>query len=221
MVGESFIAEHAAEIPLADGGRILVRPIAPQDKDALVRGFDRLSDESRRFRFFQSRDSITDDELVHLTEIDYVDHFAWVAIDLDEGERSGVGVARYIRDEDEPEVAEPAVTVVDDHQGRGIGGILTLLLAESAVSNGVKRFRAVVLGDNLEVLSGLDALAALSPDGAGVMTVEVELPLDVALFRSSAMYELLRRVAGGSVVPHPLAWQDAPGAGPGPNEGDQ
>jgi RimJ/RimL family protein N-acetyltransferase len=208
MVDDGFVEERTAEVPLADGGRIVVRPIVPEDKEALVRGFERLSARSRRFRFFQSRDSLTDEEIAYLTEIDYVDHFAWVAIDPEEGEGSGVGVARYIRSPGEPDVAEPAITVVDDHQGRGIGGTLLALLAESAVSNGIHRFRAEVLGDNTEVMQRIGDLARVTPLGEGVLSVELDLPIATGGFRSSSGYELLRRVAAGEVVPRPLRWHD-------------
>jgi len=209
VVDADFIAEHTAEVPLADGGRIVVRPIVPEDKDALIRGFERLSDRSRRFRFFQSRDSLTKRELEYLTEIDYFDHFAWVAIDPDFGDPDGgVGVARYIRSPDEPDAAEPAVTVLDEYQGRGIGGTLLALLAESAVANGIRRFRADVLADNAEILGGFTENARVKPIADGVVSVEVDLPITAEGFRSSFMYELLRQVADGKVVPRPLQWQD-------------
>ena len=203
MVDEQFITTHTAEVPLADGGRIVVRPIVPEDKSALAAGFDRLSDESRRFRFFRSRDSLTGGELAYLTEIDYVDHFAWVALAADE-EAVGLGVARYVRVADDPTVAEPAVTVVDEHQRRGIGGILVGLLSESAAQNGINRFRAEVLGDNAEVRGGIEGIGRVTEVHSGVLSIEIEVPLSSDAFRDSSTYGLLRSVARGDVVPRPL-----------------
>src|SRR5947207_6557708 len=48
-----------------------------------------------------------------LTEIDYHDHMAWVALDPPGPGFLGVGVGRYARPAEEPAVAEAAVTVVD------------------------------------------------------------------------------------------------------------
>lgn len=205
MVDRDFIDSHTATVPLEDGGKVVVRPIVPEDREALIAGFERLSEASRRFRFFRGKDRLTEEELRYLTEIDYSDHFAWVALDPDEGPQSGVGVARYVRSKDDPEVAEPAVTVVDDHQGRGIGGILLRLLAESAVQNGIRRFRAEVLGDNVDALSGVRGLGRVAAVESGVISVDVDLPLDASPFRDSGTYELLRRVAAGEVVARPLS----------------
>ena len=39
-------------VSLPDGGRLVIRPIEPEDRLALVGAFERLSDESRYRRFF-------------------------------------------------------------------------------------------------------------------------------------------------------------------------
>jgi hypothetical protein len=44
------------------------------------------------------------------------DHEAMIALDEQTGE--GIGVARYVWDPDHPDMAEVAVTVIDDWQGR-------------------------------------------------------------------------------------------------------
>jgi hypothetical protein len=49
---------------------------------------------------------LSEDQLRHLTEIDYRDHMAWVALDPTEPEVPGIGVARYMRLAAEPMVAE-------------------------------------------------------------------------------------------------------------------
>ncbi len=59
-----------------------------------------------------------------------------------------VGVARYVRDPDEPKQAEVAVTVQDEWQGRGVGTALLSMLARRARDNGVERFTGVCLAGN-------------------------------------------------------------------------
>jgi acetyltransferase len=202
VIDEEFISRRTAEVPLPHGGRVVVRPITPQDRDALREGFSRLSDASRRFRFFTGRDGLSETELDYLTDVDHHDHVAWVAFDPDQ-EMTGVGVARYIRAADDPKVAEPAVAVIDDHHRRGIGGILMALLAESAWANGIERFRAEVLGDNAEVLSGISDIGRITTVHSGVLSVEIDLPLPGSAFDRTGAYQLLRRVAAGEVVIRP------------------
>lgn len=189
--------EHPAI--LKDGTRVIVRPIRPEDKEALARGLDQLSAESRYRRFLRPMTSLSQRELAYLTEIDYTNHFAWVAV-ADTKDQEGLGVARYIRDAKDPEVAEAAVAVVDDYQGRGLGSILMRLLVATALENGVHTFRGWVLGDNLEVLRPLERIGARRVADKGVLRVEVDL---ASMFDGSDIQEALRAVAAGEFQPEP------------------
>src|SRR6266480_2626266 len=91
---QEFIASHTTIVMLTDGTRMLVRPITPDDKGLLVEGFSHLSPETRFRRFLGYMDKLRPPLLRYLTEIDYVDHFAWVGLDADTGH--GIGVARYV-----------------------------------------------------------------------------------------------------------------------------
>ena len=97
-------------VTLRDGSHARVRPIQPDDKDALIAGLQKLSPESRYLRFLRPVTSLNERELKYLTEIDYTNHFAWVAADPDD-DLNGYGVARYVRDPKDPEVAEAAVAI--------------------------------------------------------------------------------------------------------------
>jgi len=141
-VDGEFVRRRTTEVALRDGTRVRLRPILPEDKAVLVEGFRRLSPESRYRRFMAPIQELTDDELRYLTEIDYVDHFAWLALDLEQPGHPGIGVGRYVRIPEEPDVAEAAVTVVDDYyQGRGVGTLLLEALGAVALENGIRRFR--------------------------------------------------------------------------------
>jgi hypothetical protein len=61
---------------LRDGSIIELREIRPEDKAALVAGFDRLSPESRYRRFFTPLERLTETDLAYLTEVDHHDHEA-------------------------------------------------------------------------------------------------------------------------------------------------
>ena len=187
---------------LADGGRIVVRPIRPDDKDALRDAFGRLSMESRRLRFLQGKDELTKAQLEYLTEIDYHDHFAWVATSRPSPNTEvGVGVARYIRIATGSDVAEPAVAVSDEDQGRGIGRILFSLLSETAVEHGIATFRVYVSAANARLLRSLEAIASVEVFEGTAARLDLPLPLDRELLTESAPYEVLRGVAARTLRP--------------------
>lgn len=189
--------EHPAT--LRDGTTVIVRPIRAEDKAALAAGLERLSPESRYRRFLRPVTGLSDRELTYLTEIDYTNHFAWVAV-TDDAQQRGLGVARYIRDAKDPEVAEAAVAVVDDHQGRGLGSILMRLLVATALENGITKFQGWVLGDNIEILRPLARIGARRTPDRGVLRIEVEL---ADAFDDSNLHEVLRAIAAGAVETRP------------------
>jgi GNAT superfamily N-acetyltransferase len=135
---------------LADGLEIRVRFIRPDDADGLRRAFDRLSPQSRFRRFFGSLDRLDDATVHYLTQVDGDRHVAIVAVtdSPDLKTEIGLGVARFVRVADEANIAEAAVVVVDDYQGRGVGTFLAELLAIAARERGIERFRAEVLASN-------------------------------------------------------------------------
>jgi RimJ/RimL family protein N-acetyltransferase len=167
------------ELALLDGTAVLIRPILPEDGGRLRDGFARLSEMSRYRRFMTALDELTEEQVRYLTEIDYENHMAWVALDPTKPDRPGLGVARYVRLPDEPTVAEAAVTVVDSHQGRGLGSILLGVLGLSAVKNGIRTFRGYVLEENQPALALLDGLGASTRrHSGGFVQVDVPIPDD-------------------------------------------
>jgi len=170
-------------IRLEHGTEVVVRPIEPRDRGRLERAFERLGDRSRYRRFLAPKKLLTPEELDYLSNVDHVDHEAIAAIDPATDE--GVGVARYIRFADRPAVAEAALTVVDDWQGRGVGTLLLDRLVARAEANGVERFHASMLITNTEMrrlLEGIGEVKVLRM-GAGTMDVDVELPVERSCLR--------------------------------------
>jgi len=173
-----FTRDYVEHATLRDGTPILLRLLRPEDKPRLRAGFETLSPESRYARFLSPKRALTDDELDYLCDIDQETHFAIGAQSRDApGEPAGLGIARFIRLAD-PTIAEPAVTVADEVQGRGLGKLLLLRLCAAAVERGIERFHCEVLGSN----AGMAALLAeVAPDrtiqvGQGVMTIELVVP---------------------------------------------
>lgn len=193
------------EAVLADGTRLRLRPIRPDDKAGLIAGMARLSPESRRRRFFSAKDRLSQSALAYLTEVDHADHFAWVALALDEPGQPIVGVARYIRVAGEPDGAEFALTVIDEYQGRGLGGLLFEALVVVARANGIERFVAHVLNDNLPMRGIVeDAGGRLEADEPGVLRSEIDISTPAGDLTDEDRY---RAAAAGIATP----WLRRPG----------
>lgn len=185
---------------LTDGTRLVFRPIVPADKALLQRGMELLSPESRYRRFFSEIDHLSEDQLRYFTEIDYNNHYAWLATAPENPDTPAVGVARYIRLPDEPDTAEGAVTVIDSYQGLGVGTALLLLLAGSAIQRGVKRFVMFVLGENEPMMGLLHQAGAVSQGSeGGVVRMSVPLPATVEELEESAAPRIMRVAAEGKV----------------------
>lgn len=146
---------------LGDGTKVRVRTIRPEDKEALRDGFERLSPQSKRMRFFGVKTELSDSDLRQLTEVDGVNHFAVVAARLqDDGTTGeGLGVARFLRCKDSAETAEAAVTVVDSAQSKGLGTLLSRHLFRAAAERGIKTFHAEFFTRNQRVAQVLQGLA--------------------------------------------------------------
>lgn len=171
--------EWRREDRLRDGSAVLLRSIRPSDRERLAEAFERLSPASRYLRFHAELDRLSAAQLDFLTRVDHVDHEAVVALDPTAPERPGLGVARYVRDPDEPSVAEAAITVADEHQGRGVGTLLLGALAARARAAGIHAFRSYVLADNTMMLRVFDDLGAQrTRDAAGPWRVDLALPED-------------------------------------------
>ena len=135
------------EVTLGDGTALRIRPILPTDRGKLADTQPGFSRESHYKRFF-SAPPLSDRVIRYLLDVDYCDHFAWAVLSADEPGEPGVASARYIRERDDPDIAEVAFSVVDDYQGRGVGRLLLGALAVAARENDVQGFRARVLTDN-------------------------------------------------------------------------
>jgi GNAT superfamily N-acetyltransferase len=198
---------------LPDGTTVTLRGIRPSDKDEIHRQFRRLSPDSRYRRFFAGIADLSEEMLRHLTEVDGENHFAMIALveSLDLKTEDGVGVARFVRLLEDPEVAEAAVTVVDDMQKRGLGRILLEALAEAAKERRIKSFRGEILASNIPMRHILELTGAKAHDTGGD-TIAFDVPLEPAgetsglrsAFREAArsMQVWLRYLRPGSASPN-------------------
>ena len=148
----SYPDRWEADVVLADGGTVHLRPIGPEDADRLRAMHARLSPDTVYMRFFSMVKTLAARDVERFTTVDHVDRVALVALLRDEL----VGVVRFDRQPGTSD-AEVAVVVQDDQQGRGLGPLLLEHLAAAGRERGIERFRADVLPSNrrmIEVFKG-------------------------------------------------------------------
>lgn len=136
-----------------DGVEVFFRPIKPTDEPLMQDLFYSLSEESIYYRFFSSISVMSHARVQRFTTIDYREELAIVGVVQKEGRQEEIiAVGRYVV-EPETSMAEVALLVRDDWQGKGIGTWLQKYLIEIAKSRGVVGFTARVLRDNTRVLN--------------------------------------------------------------------
>jgi RimJ/RimL family protein N-acetyltransferase len=166
-------ATEGTPVVLRDGSAVRIRQVRSTDAPLLADGFARLSPRSRRMRFLGAKTTLSAAELRYYTAVDHHDHEAIGALSPD---GRGVGIARYIRDADDPQAAEIAVTIVDDWQHRGLGTELLTRLSDRARHVGIHRFTALTDAENAAV-AGLARKLGARLAGRGPGTAEYEIAL--------------------------------------------
>ena len=180
---------------LSDGVPVAVRPIKPGDRDLLASFHARQSPASIYLRYFQARPKLSSAELDHLTQVDYVDRMAFVALIGDEL----VAVARYeaMEGSEHPDVA---FFVDDAHHGRGLGTLMLEYLAAAARSNGVTAFSASVLPENHAMLGVFKRAGFTVKTWFDDGLIGVDLDISVTSESSDAVARRLRTARSRSVA---------------------
>ena len=135
-------APHAIDVVLRDGATARLRSASIDDRERLREFYERLSSQSRYFRFFGKPrvGTVLEDVVRALASPDAVTLVA-------EADHRIVAVAQYFPT-DTAGRAEAAFAIADAHQGRGIGTKLLERLGVVARSRGITSFEAFLLHDN-------------------------------------------------------------------------
>lgn len=205
-----FDVDWQEERKLDDGARIRLRPIRPADQQRVADGFAALSQESRYLRCLRARKDLSPEELHFMTDCDGIDHFAIavVAVDEDGNEGDSVGLARFVRSLDHPAAAEIAITVMDDWQSRGVGGLLLRRLLAAMAERGYEQAHGVMHPDNEAMRRVLDQggsdVTRESVDGLVRFAVPVPAaatwPLNLPQDAGRALARMLRIARTGAVT---------------------
>lgn len=135
---------------LRDGTPVLIRPIHPSDEN-LERDFiERLSPQSRRYRFLGALKTPSAELLRQFTHPELLRGVAYIAT-IGEGPGSReIGVSRYSASPDGLS-CECAVCISDEWQGKGLGTMLMHRLIETARHQGITRMYSIDANDNRDM----------------------------------------------------------------------
>lgn len=148
-VSHAYPAHRQAHVVLRDGAVVELRPVRPEDRDAIATLLTTLSPDARLHRFFSQATDL-EREATRAVDVDQRSRYGLVAV-----ARDGRIVAHAAYFADESGRAEVAWTVAEDHRGRGLGTLLLAHLAERAEELGIGPFVAYVMPDNKEMIEVL------------------------------------------------------------------
>ena len=176
-------ADPAVEVTLADGVRVLLRPVRAEDAAAIKALFQRLSERSTWLRFFTLCPRL--DRVVDwATEINNHRRLGLVGLAADTGQL--IAHAGLERDPHQPDRAEFALVVADRYQGRGLGRVLLGRLIKAAQRVGIGWLTAEVLAENHRMLNLLRSS---------------EYPVSLRLSSGVVLAELPTSPSGAGLVP--------------------
>jgi GNAT superfamily N-acetyltransferase len=159
-------------IRLFDGTGAQVRPIRPDDADALQRFHSHLSPSTVRRRFFTFHPVLSPHEVERFTNVDGTDRYALVV----ECGTEIVAVGRYDRME-RGDTAEVAFVVADALQHHGLGSLLFARLVRRAREVGITTFYAETLEGNASMLGvfGDSGCPMRTATSMGVVDVHLDI----------------------------------------------
>ena len=145
-----------ADVVLRDGGIAHIRPIGPDDAGRLVDFYEKVSDESKYYRFFAPYPRLSDRDVHRFTHHDYDDRVGLAATVGGEF----IATVRYDRVDEAGRAvsgrdgtrAEVAFLVQDAHQGRGVASALLEHIGAVARERGILHFTAEVLPANRKMV---------------------------------------------------------------------
>jgi drug/metabolite transporter (DMT)-like permease/RimJ/RimL family protein N-acetyltransferase len=174
--GPRMAGTHAR---LRDGRQVLIRPIRPEDLDALRRFFAALSPTTRRLRFHAQMKGVPERLLREFTEPGQREHVGFIAEAVGPAADISpalVAEARYIRCPGS-DAAEFAIVVADGWRRIGLGSSLARSLLHHARTAGVQRLCGEALAENEVLQRFMRSLGAtISSGSARAATVQLCLP---------------------------------------------
>ncbi|OWW19457.1 bifunctional acetate--CoA ligase family protein/GNAT family N-acetyltransferase [Noviherbaspirillum denitrificans] len=159
------------------GGKLLLRPIKPEDGQQHVEFFASLTPEDVRMRMFVHMRELSPGQLARMTQIDYDREMAFIATRMRaDGTPETLGVARIVFDPDNIQ-GEFAVTVRSDMKGKGLGRLLMQKLIRHSRERGAHEIVGETLSQNQALLGLVKPLGFSANRSRENDTYLLKLPL--------------------------------------------
>lgn len=154
--------EEFARIITRDHHLIRFRKIRPDDSTRLSDFFYALSPRSRSLRFASDYGNMPEEKVMKLTaglsDVDHINHIALVGVIGEEDQEAIIGVARAIRRNAHPMMAEISLVIRDDMHNYGLGTKLLGYLVLHARKVGIRHFIGLTSGENRAIMRVFDKL---------------------------------------------------------------
>ena len=148
---QDYPAHLVKHLTLADGTSVTLRPIRAADARIEQEFVRSLSDEARYFRFMDMLRELSPKMLKQMTQIDYHDQMALIAVTPSHNYEVQIAVGRYVVYPGTDD-CEFAIAVSDGWQKKGIATAIMRLLIDAARERGLKRMIGEVLASNNNML---------------------------------------------------------------------
>lgn len=144
------IVNYSISERLKDQRPVTIRAVRPDDKGLVTEALRDVSADSIYRRLFTAKKEITPEGLKRITEVDFVNVVALVAVVENDGNNQIAGGGRYIVSgaSGTGQKAEVAFLVSDSFQGHGIASRIFKHLVDIARESGITQFEAEVLPSN-------------------------------------------------------------------------
>lgn len=134
------MTDRSSELTTHFGFKFRVRPVQPEDQDALQAFFAKVTPEDLRFRFLGTVKEVGHDRLAAMIAVDHVRTESVVAFESAGGP---IIAAAMLACDEQLETAEVAVSISGGYKNRGIGWELLGHLTRLAEAKGVKRLQCL------------------------------------------------------------------------------
>jgi acetyltransferase len=169
-----YPVELEESVVLADGRRLLLRPIRPEDEASLLRAFGRLTPEEMRFRFFVPSKAFSHLAAARFTQIDYDRDMVLILTEPGSPGSTEIHAVVQVNSVPRREAAEFGILIEQAMTGLGLGPYLLERILEYARVRGISEVRGDVLADNVAMLGLCRALGFTTtpvPGDAGLVRV--------------------------------------------------
>lgn len=141
-------------ITLRDGRAVTLRAIVEADATEIVQAFERLSAQSRYYRFMEHKRQLNEAALQRGVHPRPGRDFVFVATIPAPDTIDIVGAAQYVQAGDAADrTCEFAVTVAEDWRGSGLATQLVASLVRRARRDGYKTMEGLVIAENTAMLA--------------------------------------------------------------------